>query len=117
MTYAPITKRMLAFLIDYVMIALYAVVGVGTISVIFKNELEPFVTSTPLLGQLIGFVTLTLPVMLYFMLSEYSSRQATVGKKIARLRVATNNGTRITLLQVLIRTVVKFLPWEIAHFG
>lgn len=33
------------------------------------------------------------------------------------IRVVDRNGRRIGLSRSILRTVIKFLPWEIAHFG
>lgn len=67
----------------------------------------------PVKGQLIGFTTLTLPVVLYCILMECSSRHATIGKRIMKIAVSANAGTG----NIVLRNVIKFLPWEFAHAG
>lgn len=52
---------------------------------------------------------------LYFALSEASAREATLGKRRLGLRVVTVDGERLSLGRSLLRSAVKFLPWELAH--
>lgn len=62
-------------------------------------------------------ITMSLPTWLYFSLFEISAWQATIGKHLLKLQtvdVTTEN--RISLGQTITRTVIKLLPWEIAHF-
>lgn len=104
-----IGKRILAFGLDYLIIVVYGMALFGTASTIGVGSLSP------LEGQLIGFITLTLPVYLYFYLMERSSLAATLGKRTMNISVQTdteNNSQRI-----LFRNILKFLPWEIAHLG
>jgi uncharacterized RDD family membrane protein YckC len=66
-------------------------------------------------AQAIGFVLVTLPVGLYFALSEASGRQATWGKRRLALVVVGPGGGRSGLGRSLARAAVKFVPWELAH--
>jgi uncharacterized RDD family membrane protein YckC len=67
-------------------------------------------------AQLLGFATLVLPVGIYLWATESSRSQATVGKRALGLRVVTMDGGRPSRARILVRTVVKLLPWEWAHF-
>ena len=61
-------------------------------------------------------LTISLPVWLYFALFEISAWQATPGKRLLRLKtldITTRN--RISFPQAVVRTLLKLLPWEIAH--
>ena len=102
-----ITKRIVAIAIDYMFVALYAVL-------LFVVAVTFFETNDvgPINGQIIGFLSLTLPVFLYFYLSEKSKRRATLGKKILKISVDSHQNKNI-----FYRNVLKFLPWEIAHIG
>jgi uncharacterized RDD family membrane protein YckC len=71
--------------------------------------------ANPVLGQLIGFLILTLPISLYFALSEAAPRQATWGKRRMGLQVTRKSGAPISKARSLVRTAVKFLPWELSH--
>ena len=105
-------RRVKAFLIDYVLLLLYASLLFLVTWALNGGELQPM---TPLKGQLIGFFTLTLPLFLYFTLLEGGARNATIGKRVMSISVRNKEGGRPALQQVVIRNLVKFLPWEIAH--
>jgi len=102
-------KRVLAFLIDYCIIVTYALMLFGSViiaQVMFQFEIPEL---SPVSGQLLGFITLTFPVLLYFFLSEKGKHQGTIGKRILKIRVEGDN--------LLLRSILKFIPWEIAHAG
>ena len=117
MTYAPFKIRILAFLLDYLVIVLYGVFVVGTISIVFRSYVNPLFSSSPVTAELTGFFMMTLPVSLYFIVSECSKWQGTLGKRKMGIRVVDGNGQRIGIGRSAIRTAIKFLPWETAHFG
>jgi len=113
-----LAKRVLAFAFDYVLVGLYAfgLYVLVTMSGLDKS-IGGFIAHAPFRGQLVGFLLLTLPVVFYFVSLEKSSQGATLGKRILRLRVLVDTRGRDAGKAVLIRNVLKFLPWEIAHFG
>jgi uncharacterized RDD family membrane protein YckC len=71
---------------------------------------------SPVTGELIAFVTLTLPVILYFTLSENGKYAGTIGKRKLGLHVESKSFTKASFWQLLIRNCFKFLPWELAHY-
>ena len=104
--------RILAWTIDFGVIVSYAVLLFTVTSLIFQVKQ---VAQNPYFGQLIGFLTLTLPVITYSYLTEKSQLKATIGKRILNLIVLTQENK--TTKSVLLRNVLKFLPWELAHTG
>lgn len=68
-------KRGVAFGIDYLIIVIYAVLLFGITTMINPENVNP------IKGQFIGFITLTLPVFLYFYLTEKSIYKGTIGKR------------------------------------
>lgn len=70
----------------------------------------------PVFGELIGFATLTLPVILYFTLSENGKYVGTIGKRKFGLQIMSKSLTKASIQQLLLRNCIKFLPWELAHF-
>ena len=102
-------KRISAFLIDYLLIVIYALLLFGTTHLIGVKELSPSE------GQAVGFISLTLPVFLYFYFMEKSKTAATIGKRVMNIAVYVNDIK--TGKSVFLRNFLKFLPWEIAHFG
>lgn len=59
-------------------------------------------------------VSMSFPVWLYFMYYELYQQQ-TIGKRLLRLIVTNQNGTKIRIHQALIRTFIRLLPWELTH--
>jgi len=105
-----------AFIIDYVIILIYIGLLLGAtllVSNVFKLKLDNL---SPVAGEVIAFVTLTLPVILYFTLSENGKYAGTIGKRKLGLHVVGKTSTTATAWQLLIRNCIKFLPWELAHF-
>lgn len=114
---AGVMVRAGAFAVDYVVIGAYLIVLV--ITGVSANRLEPELLSTvfgtPLSGQLTAFAVVTLPVTLYFAVQEASAAQATHGKRHMGLKVITVDGRRLSFLRSLVRTLLKFVPWELSH--
>ena len=111
-----VIKRLKAFLIDYVIILIYLGILLLTsllISRIFHLGVDK---ESPVFGELIAFVTLTLPVILYFTLPENGKYAATVGKRKFGLCVVNKSFNKAGFWQLLLRNCIKFLPWELAHF-
>lgn len=109
-----IFKRILAWIIDWFLILVYATILFGIMMVLAFYHVAPLEPLHPVNGQLVVFLTLTLPVVLYGILFEAGARHATIGKRILRIEVTGNS---LTLRDIIFRNVLKFLPWEIAHAG
>lgn len=109
-------RRMGAWLMDMVVVYLYIIVLFA--ASMGLNEVWPFheaMGESYVLRHLVSFFTLTLPMILYFVFMEHSSRRGTFGKSRLRLRVVSLDGSTADRKHLLIRNAVKFLPWEIAH--
>lgn len=116
-SYAGLWARVVAFAFDYLAIALYLIL-LATIGLVVNSafpDITPTLFGNPVSGQITGFLTATLPVTLYFALLESSPWQATWGKRRQRLKVIRSNGERLTRTRAIGRTVLKFIPWELAH--
>ena len=61
------------------------------------------------------FATITVPTFLYFALMLRSSRQATVGMRLLKLRVEDKNGGMVGLGQALLRSSLMLIPFELNH--
>jgi len=117
--YAGLAKRLKAFAFDYLLILAYIIILAGVnFGIILRGkaleELFPFF-ALPVVKDGIAFLTLTLPIFLYFTLQESSNRQGTWGKRKVGLRVVNAQGETLTKFQAFVRSLVKFLPWQIAH--
>lgn len=112
-------RRVGALLIDYALILGYLAV-IALVAVLVARLTGSFADWLALGtggAELLGFVVLVLPVGLYLYLGESSARQATVGKRALRLRVVTAATIgRPSRGRILVRTIVKLIPWELAHF-
>lgn len=111
-------RRVAAFVLDYLLIAAYLVLLTAAqflVSSFAPGGLLNVVWRAPLTAEAAGFVLLTLPVILYFAISEASARQGTFGKHALHLAVTDEAGRRISLLRALARSALKFTPWEMAH--
>ena len=114
-------QRIVAYLVDYLVIVLYF----GTMSAAYFILRSIGVASSPsyvtltakMQGHVVAFLLFTLPVVCYFALSEASARQATIGKRVMRLRVVGTAGQQISRATSFLRSAIKFAPWEIAHVG
>ena len=110
-TPAPGWRRVAAYLIDYLVIAAYIALLTSA-----SQRLDFALSGNPALGQLVAFVVLTLPVVLYFAVSEASPWQGTLGKRALSIRVVAHGaGGRLSFRRTLLRAALKFAPWELAH--
>lgn len=111
-------KRLIALWFDYLVI-LGWMGALGLVSLVLFLTLgripDYLGTLGPMGAQALFFVVLTLPVGLYLFASESSPAHATFGKRKAGIKVVSQDGQNVTKKQILVRTVVKLLPWEIAH--
>ena len=58
----------------------------------------------------------TLPVSIYFILSDSVFGGQSFGKKKMGIQVVDANGKALSIPRAIFRTVLKFLPWELSHF-
>jgi len=109
-------KRIAAFGIDYCIIAAYGGF-LFYVSLQLDNVFHLFewFANQPVRAQVIGFLTLTFPVFLFFVLFERSLWQATPGKLILKLKVVSAEYGKAPLYCLAIRNGIKFIPWEVAH--
>ncbi|SEJ52008.1 Uncharacterized membrane protein YckC, RDD family [Bhargavaea ginsengi] len=107
--------RLKAFLLDYVLIVAY-----GLTLMVFSMFLIPssqqLFTASPASAQLAGFLMITLPVSLYFILTDSRLGAGSFGKRIAGIRVKDMNDRPLSVLHSAVRTALKFMPWELSHF-
>ena len=70
----------------------------------------------PVLGNLVGFVTLIVPITIAASGFEGSARHATPGKRVFRLTVERSVGGGAGFVRSLVRNGIKYaLPWELGH--
>lgn len=115
-TYAGFWRRASAFALDYIPIFIYLLV-ITLLSLLFNSlfRTNQLLFANRVQAQFTAFLFVTLPVMLYFAMSESSLRQATWGKRRMGLKVTNYIGGRISFWRSLARTALKFIPWELSH--
>jgi uncharacterized RDD family membrane protein YckC len=110
--HAGIWIRIKAFLWDYLILLAY--IAVMTI-VLWLFNIPEIVFTNRVQSQIAGILTLTLPVILYFSISESSNQQGTWGKKRLKLIVTSKDEKKISFGRAFARNLLKFMPWEISH--
>ncbi len=97
---------------DYLIIACYLVI-ITILSLLTSANDWLFTNRVQAQGS--AFLFLTFPVILYFSILESSVEQATWGKRRMGLKVVDHNGDQISFVTAFVRTLLKFIPWEISH--
>ena len=70
----------------------------------------------PVIGNVIGFITLIVPITITASGFEGSARHATPGKRVFRLTVERAAGGGAGFTRSLVRNGIKYaLPWELGH--
>lgn len=108
-------RRIGAYYVDVALIVVFFVVTQTFLRTPLRILLGDAWMKSGLLLELYVLATVSVPAWLYFAFSDSSPRQATVGKRLWGLIVTDMAGKRIAFSQALARTVIKLLPWELAH--
>jgi uncharacterized RDD family membrane protein YckC len=116
---ASLRQRFSAFLFDYLLILIYiAVLAAVSTLLLFSpwGERRFGLDDSPIVSDALAFLTLVLPVMLYFAISHSRPAGATWGKHRRELQVVRYpDGARLGFGRALLRAAVKLLPWQLAH--
>jgi uncharacterized RDD family membrane protein YckC len=114
MTYSGAFRRLLAFFIDCLaLIAIFALFGIFFFCI---PPLQELVKALPMIGFWF-YGSLFALTWLYFAFLESSVWQATVGKKLLRLKVVGSGGQRISFLRASARYFSKFLSRALLMIG
>jgi uncharacterized RDD family membrane protein YckC len=115
--YGGVLRRLGAYTLDCGLLLIGLVVlqailfVVNPLIPILRRGLQPAPTQL----HLWVFATATIPFLLYFALTLRSSRQATLGMRMLKLKVADVSGGRIGFGQSLLRSAVMLIPFELNH--
>ncbi len=110
---AGLKKRFLALFIDYLTIAAWGVILLAINMFIFVALLDGFPAFDEFGMNLIS-LTMILPVFLFSTIMEAGEKHATIGKRKMKIEVSSVRSKTI-VWQVIIRNIIKFLPWQFAH--
>jgi len=120
-------KRLLAAIIDLIVLTPVIILAENAISKIFKLQVTPIFSFSygytikidewvmVNIWQIVAlyFVTKVILVYIYFVLFEISNWQGTIGKKLLKIKVTDINGQRITFKKATIRIFSKFLSAQL----
>jgi len=106
-------RRLLAFSVDWLLMALWGGALFGTVMIATGGN--PPRPDGPWIAQGIGFLTMTVPVLLYFAVCESSVMRASVGKRALGLIVLGEAGERLSFGSAVLRNGIKLAPWEFGH--
>ncbi|UFT99630.1 RDD family protein [Radiobacillus kanasensis] len=112
---ASFLLRFKAFMIDYILILFYLVV-LFIFTVFLFPSLQGFFNGSLIVAQFTGFLLVTFPISLYFIISDSNIGKQSFGKRKTGIRVVGKNGEALSMMHVTIRTILKILPWELSHF-
>ncbi|WP_249872171.1 RDD family protein [Oceanobacillus saliphilus] len=112
---ASFIMRFKAFIIDYILKLVYLIL-LFILSLFVFPSLQELFTGSVLVAQFTGFLMVTLPVSLYYIISDSVIGGQSFGKKKIGIRVVDKNGNYLSLPHVTLRTILKFFPWELSHF-
>ena len=112
---ASFLQRMKAFLIDYLFILCY-IAFLLVVSLFLFPPIRQLFLGPQWLAQLGGFLLLTLPVALYFIISDSTIGGQSFGKSKMGIKVVGINGKSVSVIHMIGRTILKLLPWELSHY-
>ena len=99
---APFHKRLLAYVIDFALLAIY----LFSMKYLLHEVLEIDYDSIA-----IDLLVISLPMLLYSLLTETLLNGQTIGKKLMKIRVISLDGGEPTFGQFVLRWITKFFEW------
>src|SRR6218665_1063133 len=100
---APFHKRLLAYLIDFVLLIIY----LFCMQYFLENVINMDLSENT--GYIIAFVTL--PMFFYSFLAELLMNGQTIGKKLMGIRVISLDGGEPKIGQYMVRWITRFFEW------
>lgn len=112
---ANFIMRFKAFMLDYLLIFAYLVV-LAIFNILIFPSVQSLFSGSLVVAQVTGFLMVTLPVSLYFIISDSVIGRQSLGKRYMGIKVVNERYEAITILHAICRTILKFLPWELSHY-
>lgn len=100
---APFHKRLLAYLIDFALLAIYMYSMKYLLYTGFELDMENSVG--------LDILIVSIPMFIYSLLTEMLLNGQTLGKKLMQIRVVSLEGGEPTAGQFLLRWITKFYEW------
>jgi uncharacterized RDD family membrane protein YckC len=115
--YKLVFRRFVAYLVDFILLAIIILVFQLALSYLTGFPSSKHLKTS---WQIYAWVlfSVSLPIYLYFIISERSGKQATLGKNIWKIKIVSRSGGVISTRQSILRSLVKIaIPWEITHIS
>lgn len=106
--------RFKALLYDYIIILFYLLILLGVSIGLYFLIFGTIPEFNHLESQLIAFLTTVLPITIFFTITESKYPYASYGKRKAGLVIKYQSNP---ITGSIIRNILKFLPWQIAHYA
>ena len=103
---APFHKRLLAYMIDFTLLIIY-LYGMKAFLYDGLKISRPFSAQ----ANAYDILLISIPMLLYSLITEISMNGQTLGKKIMKIRVISLTGDEATAGQYIIRWITKFFEW------
>lgn len=127
-TYASFWRRLVAFIIDSIVISFPTMLLSGVVAALFMPKFlsamgtEPSPEAISALFSAYSFLmginlVSALFFWLYYALMESSAKQATLGKMAMGIKVVDENGQRLSFARATGRTFSKIISYTILYFG
>lgn len=107
--------RLKAFMLDYLLILAYLAV-LAIFNIFLFPSLQNFFSESLVVAQFTGFLMVTLPVSIYFIISDSVIGGQSFGKRYMGIKVVNERNETLSILHATCRTILKFLPWELSHY-
>lgn len=116
---APAGRRMRSWAWDYFVVLgwlLIVLLCFGPVTAAGWIDMSP-VMARPVAGDLFVTALTVLPYLLYLVRTEVGPAHATWGKRRSGLVVARACGAAPSARSIVVRNVIKVLPWQLGHMA
>lgn len=115
-----ILRRIAAYFIDCVLAFLFYLITQTTVLAVVRKMISEN-NEWMKVGwnsEIYTIITISIPVWLYFTFTDSRLMRGSIGKRIIKLEVLSADSKQaISVKKSFARTVLKLLPWELAHIG
>ena len=115
--YASVVRRLVAYAVDVMLLYTAVLTAQFVLFTLTQGRISTMLSELDNWVLLWGWAwfTISLPIWSYFALSEASTKQATLGKRLLGLRVTNTAGNRLRARHAWLRTIAKLGYLEIGH--
>ena len=115
-----ISRRIAAYLIDCILAFSFYLITQTTVLAVVREMISENNEWMKVgwYSELYTIITISIPVWLYFTFTDSRLMRGSIGKRIVKLKVLSADSEQaISVKKSFARTVLKLLPWELAHIG